>query len=157
LNATNGQFKEITAINGTLVTHGPTGKIGRVSLTAAYEHGTTRGSISFHLDHGRWKLFGIAIEVPAEVKITQADREKRVAACLDEKGRDVSDQRAKCDVRDAAETVLELVRDGKAGDVWDAANEVFKQQETRANFIRIEEDHRNSLGNYKRLLTVTEA
>ena len=157
LNATNGKFKEITAINETLVTKGPTGRIGRVSLTASYEHGITRGSISFHWHHGEWKLLGIGIEVPPAVKITQAEREKRVAACLDDKGRDVSDQRAKCDVRDAAETILEMIRDGKTGEVWDAANDIFKQQETRANFIRIQEDQRMALGNYKRLLTVTEA
>jgi len=157
LNATNGGFKEITAINGTIVTNGPTGHVGRVSLTASYEKGITRGSISFHWDHGRWKLLGLTVEVPPEVQITQADREKRVAACLDEKGHDVSDQRAKCDVRDAAESILELVRDGKTGEVWDAANDVFKQQESRANFIRIEEEHRLALGNYKRIISVTEA
>lgn len=157
LNATNGQFREITAINETLVSNGPTGRVGRVSLTALYEHGITRGSVNFHLDQGTWKFLGIGIEVPESVKITEADREKRVAACLDEKGKDVSDQRAKCDVRNAAETILEMIRDGKAGEVWDSASDIFKQQETRANFIRIHDDMRGPLGLYKRLLNVTEA
>lgn len=157
LDATNGKFREITAINETVVTTGPTGRVGRVSLTALYEHGVTHGSISFHWDRGAWKLLGVGIEVPESVKITEAEREKRVAACLDDKGKDVSDQRAKCDVRDAAETILEQIRDGKAGEVWDGASDIFKQQETRAGFIDLNEERRVALGAYKRLLTVTEA
>ena len=147
-------------INETVVTSGPTGRIGRVGLTALYEHGITKGSISFHWDQGRWKLLGVGVEVPASVKITQAEREKRVLACLDDKGHDVSDQRAKCDVRDAAETTLEMIRDGKIGEVYDSASDIFKQQETRANFIRIYQDLRDPLGPlgaYKRVLNVTEA
>jgi hypothetical protein len=157
LDATNGKFVEITAINETLVTTGPTGRVGRVGLTARYERGIAKGSISFHWDQGEWKLLGVGVEVPDEVTITQAAREKRVAACIDDKGKDTSDQRAKCDVRDAAETILEMIRDGKAGDVWDQASDIFKQQETRDRFIRIHAEHETALGKYKRLLTVTEA
>ncbi len=157
LNATNGKFIEITAINETLVTNGPTGRVGRVGLTALYEHGIAKGSISFHWDQGQWKLLGIGVEVPESVEITQAARQARVAACLDAKGRDVSDLRAKCDVRDAAETILEKIRDGNAGEVYDGASDIFKQQETRANFIKIQDEHRLALGAYKRLLNVTEA
>lgn len=157
LAITNGKFREITAINETVVTNGPTGRVGRVGLTVAYEKGIAHGSISFHYDKGQWKLLGIGVEVPRDVHITNAEREKRVAACLDAKGHDVSDQRAKCDVRDAAETILEAIRDGKAGDVWDNASSIFKQQETRARFIQIQAEHQTALGSYKRLLTVTEA
>jgi hypothetical protein len=148
---TVGKFREITAINDTLVTHGPTGRIGRVSLTAAYEKGVCKGSISFHYDHGEWKLLGVGIELPPELKITQAQREQRVAACKD------PDDRKTCDVRDAAETILEKLRDGKAGEVWDGASDVFKKQESRAKFEQIQQEHRDDLGAYKRILTVTEA
>jgi len=157
LNATNGKFREITAINETIVTTGPIGRVGRVGLTALYEQGVTKGSIDFHWDQGKWKFLGIGIEVPGSRKITQAERERRVLACADDKGHDVSDQRATCDVRDAAETVLERIRDGKIGDVYDNASDIFKQQETRANFIRIHKEMRDPLGAYKRLLNVTEA
>lgn len=158
LNATNGKFQEITAVNETVVGTGPTGPVARVGLTALFENGIARGSISFHKDKdGKWKFLGIGIEVPSSVHITQAEREKRVAACIDEKGKDISDQRAACPVRDAAETILEQIRDGRAGEVYDNASDIFKQQETRANFIRIHEDMKIPLGAYKRLLTVTEA
>lgn len=157
LAITNGKFREISAINETLVTNGPTGRVGRVSLTASYEKGIAHGSISFHYNKGRWRLLGIGIEVPRDVHITNAERQKRVAACLDAKGNDVSDQREKCDVRDASETILEKIRDGKAGEVWDNASNIFKQQDTRDRFIAIQNEHRAALGNYRRLLTVTEA
>src|SRR5262249_21748604 len=121
LGATVGKFIEITAINDTLVTTGPTGRIGRVSLTASYVHGICKGSISFHWDRDQWKLLGIGIELPPELTITQTQREQRVAACKD------PDDRKTCDVRNAAETILEQLRDGKTGDVWDAANDVFRK------------------------------
>ncbi len=151
LDATVGKFREITAINDTLVTTGPTGRVGRVSITASYERGICKGSISFHWDAGQWKLLGIGIELPAELEITQAQREQRVAAC-----KDPTDRR-KCDVRDAAETILEKIRDGKAPEVWDSATDVFKKQETRARFVVIQDEHREVLGAYKRILRVTEA
>ena len=148
---TVGKFRELTAINETLVTTGPTGRVGRVGLTAAYEKGVCKGSISFHYDHGEWKLLGVGIELPPELKITQAQREQRVAACKD------PDDRKTCDVRDAAETLLEQLRDGKAGEVWDHASDVFKKQESRPKFEQIQQEHRDDLGAYKRILTVTEA
>jgi hypothetical protein len=151
LDATVGKFIEITAINDTLVTTGPTGRIGRVSLTASYARGICKGSISFHWDQGQWKLLGIGLELPPELKITQAQREQRVAACHD------PDNRKTCDVRDAAETILEELRDGKAGEVWDAAGDIFREQETRAKFAAIQDEHREVLGAYKRILNVTEA
>ncbi len=156
LYATNGKFREITAINETLVTKGPTGRVGRVGLTASFEKGVSRGSISFVWDKGEWKLLGVGIEVPDNVAITELEREKRVAACLDEKGNDYSDSR-KCDVRDAAETILEMIRDSRAGEVWDNANKIFKQQESRLRFMQIQEEQRQALGNWKRILDVTDA
>ncbi len=151
LAATIGKFREITAINSTLVTTGPSGRIGRIGLTAAYDKGVCMGSISFHYDNGQWKLLGVSVELPPALKITQAQREQRVAACKD------PDDRKTCDVRDAAETILEQLRDGKAGEVWDHASDVFKKQESRATFEQIQKEHSDDLGAYKRILTVTEA
>ena len=151
LGATVGKFREVTAINDTLVTTGPTGRIGRVSITAAYEKGVCRGSISFHFDQGQWHLLGLGLELPPELKITQAQREQRVAACKD------PGDRKTCAVRDRAETILEELRDGKAGEVWDDASGVFQQQETRAQFVALQEEHGAALGAYKRILRVAEA
>jgi hypothetical protein len=151
LNTTLGKFAEVTAINDTLVTTGPGGRVGRVSLTASYTGGICHGSISFHWDQGQWKLLGIGIELPPELKITQAQREQRVAACKD------PNDRKTCDVRATAETILEQLRDGKVNEVWDAASPVFRQQETRSKFAAISQEHTEALGAYKRILVVTEA
>jgi hypothetical protein len=157
MNTTLGKFREIDSINSTLVTTGPTGHVGRVSVTAAFERGVSKGSISFHLSGGDWKLLGIGFEVPPELKISQAQRAQRVAACVDDKGHDLSEDRKKCPVRDAAESILEALRDGRAADVWNAASPVFQKQESRDTFLRIEQEQQASLGSYKRILKITEA
>lgn len=150
LDATVGKFKEITAVNDSLVTSGPTGRIGRVSLTVAYEKATCKASVSLHEDKGVWKLLGIGVELPKELKISQAEREERVQACKDPMAKS-------CDLFVAANTILEQLRDGHADQVWDAASGVFQKQEERARFITLQEEHRALLGPYVRILRVTEA
>jgi hypothetical protein len=151
MNATFGKFHEITAINGTLVTTGPTGPVGRVSLTAAFDNGVCKGSIDFHKVDGTWRFFGINVELPAELTITQAQREQRVAVC-----KDPMDPRT-CELNRLADSILQQLRDGKAGEVWDGGDDIFKQQETRDRFIAIQADRRAQLGAYKRILDITEA
>jgi hypothetical protein len=151
MNTTLGKFRELTAINGTLVTNGPTGEVGRVSLTASFEKGICKGSISFHKIDGDWKLLGVGMELPPDLKITQTQREQRVAAC-----KDPMDPHT-CDLNRLADQILSELRDGKAGDVWDAADDLFKTQEIRDKFVQIQDDHRMHLGAYKRILDVTEA
>ncbi len=151
MNATLGKFHEVTAINGTLVTTGTTGRVGRVSLTASYDKGICRGSISFHYDQGEWKLLGISVEVPPELKISQAQREERVKACADPM------DTVKCDVNVVANAILKQLRDDKSGEVWDNATPVFQQQVTRAKFVALQAEHNAALGNYRRIVSVTEA
>jgi len=151
LAATVGKFREVTAINDTLVTSGPGGRVGRLSITAAYANGVCRGSISFHFDQGQWKLLGVGLELPPDLKITQKEREQRVAVCKDPSSRKT------CDVRDRVESILEQLRDGDAGAVWDQASPVFQQQESRASFAELQQEHTVMLGAYKRVLRVTEA
>lgn len=150
LNATIGKFIELSAVNDTLVTQGPTGRVGRVLLTVTYASGKTKASISLHLHEGKWKLLGIGVELPPEVEITQAQREERVQAC-----KDPMDPK-RCDLFVAANAILEQLRDGQAGQVWDAATTVFQQQEDRARFIERQKASQAQLGEYKRIILVTE-
>jgi hypothetical protein len=156
LDATVGAFREIIAINDTLVTKGPTGRISRVSLTASYDQGICRGSVSFHWDENRWKFLGVGLELPEDLPISQAQREERVALC---KQPNDANPKSKtfCDARATAEAILEKIKDGHAGDVWDAGTAVFKQQTTRAKFIEIQAEHHVALGTYRRIISVTEA
>jgi hypothetical protein len=156
-DATLGKFREIIAINDTLVTTGPTGKVGRVSFTASYDQGICKGSVSFHRDQGAWKLLGLGIEVPPDLLITQAQREQRVAACKNVNDWKNPKSETYCDVRATAESILEKIRDGHADEVFDAATPVFKQQTTRARFADTQREHRVALGAYVRIISVTEA
>jgi len=148
---TVGKFREITSVNDTLVTTGPSGRTGRVSLTVAYEKATCKVLVSLHNDQGRWKLLGIGIELPAELKISQAQREERVKACKDPM--DVKH----CDVHQAADAILRKLDGGRAGEVWDEATPVFQQQEPKAKFIQLQLEHLAALGGYRRIIAVTEA
>jgi len=151
LAATVGKFKEIGAINETLVTSGPTGRVGRVSLTAVYEKATCRASVSLHYTDGKWKLLGIGVELPPEMKITREQREDRIKAC-----KDPMDLKH-CDVHAAADAILHELNAGHADKVWDEASQVFQKQEPKAKFVAIQTDHFATLGNYRRIIAVTEA
>ncbi len=151
LSQTVGKFREITSVNDTLVTTGPTGRIGRVSLTVAYAKAVCKVSVSLHDDGGRWKLLGIGVELPPELKISQAQREERVKACKDPM--DVKH----CDVHQAADAILRQLDAGRAGEVWDEATPVFQQQEPKIKFIQLQIEHLAALGGYRRIIAVTEA
>jgi X-X-X-Leu-X-X-Gly heptad repeat protein len=151
LNETVGKFREITAVNDSLVTTGPTGRIGRVSLTVAYAKATCKVSVSLHYDQDRWKLLGIGVELPNELKITQAQREERVKACNDPM--DIKH----CDVHQAADAILRQLKDGQADQVWDDATAVFQKLEQKAKFVQLQVEHQVALGSYRRIIRVSEA
>jgi X-X-X-Leu-X-X-Gly heptad repeat protein len=151
LAETVGKFREIAAVNDSLVTTGPTGRIGRVSVTAAYEKATCKVSVSLHYDQDRWKLLGLGIELPNELKISQAQREERVKAC-----KDPMDLKH-CDVHQAADAILSQLKDGHADRVWDDASPVFQKQEQKIKFIQLQLEHLVALGSYRRIIAVSEA
>ena len=151
LTQTVGKFREITAITDSLVTNGPTGRIGRVSVTAAYEKATCKVSVSLHYDQDRWKLLGLGVELPNELKISQAQREERVKAC-----KEPMDLKH-CDVHQAADAILVKLKDGHADQVWEDATPVFQKQEQKAKFVQLQLEHLGVLGDYRRILRVSEA
>lgn len=151
LAQTVGAYREITAVNDSLVTNGPTGRTGRVSLTVAYEKASCMVAVSLHYDQARWKLLGIGIELPPELKISQAQREERVKAC-----KDPMDLKH-CDVHQAADAILQKLENGHADQVWDEATPVFQQQEPKAVFVQLQAEHVAALGGYRRIIAVTEA
>ena len=150
LHATVGPFKEIASINDTLVTNGPTGRVGRISLTVAYEKANCRASVSVHEDKGVWKFLGVGVELPPELVISQAQREERVAACKDPMSR-------ACDLFIASSRILEMLRDGHAEIVWDDASPLFQKQEEKARFAQIQAERSLILGAFIRILRVSEA
>lgn len=151
LDATLGKFVEVMSINEIFVTYGPTGRIGRMSVYVMYQRGETRAAVSLHWDDDEWKLLGIAVEIPPELKITQNEREQRVAACSDPM--DVK----RCEIHATADKILQQLRDGHAADVWDAASDVFQKQEVKERFVAIQAENQQVLGKYRRIIAVTEA
>jgi hypothetical protein len=151
LAQTVGKFREITAVNDSLATTGPTGKIGRVSLVVAYEKATCKVSVSLHNDQNRWKLLGLGVELPDELKISQAQREERVKAC-----KDPMDLKH-CEVHQAADAILRRLKDGHVEQVWDDATQVFQKQEQKARFVQLQREHLVALGDYRRIIAVSEA
>lgn len=151
MSETVGKFREITSVNDSLVTTGPTGRIGRVSLTVAYAKATCTVAVSLHYDQGRWKLLGVGVELPTELKISQAQREERVKACKDPM--DIKH----CDVHQAADAILQQLKEGHADRVWDASSQVFQKQEQKAKFVQLQLEHLVTLGNYRRIIAVSEA
>ncbi len=135
----------------SLVTTGPSGRVGRVSLTAAYEKGNCKVSVSLHDEEGRWLLLGVGVELPPDLKISQAQREERVRACKD--NMDLK----RCDVHQAADAVLLQLEQGQADRVWDAATSVFQKQEQKAKFVQLQVEHQVTLGAYRRIIAVSEA
>jgi hypothetical protein len=151
MGQTVGRFREITAVNDSLVTTGPSGKVGRVSLTVRYEKATCKVSVSLHADQGKWKLLGVGVELPPELKITQAAREERIKACKDPM--DIK----RCDLHKAADAILRQLEAGRADEVWDQATAVFQKQEQKARFVELQGEHFAALGNYRRIIAVSEA
>lgn len=151
LGETVGKFREITAVDDSLVTTGATGRIGRVALTVSYDKAICKVSVSLHDDRGRWKLLGIGVELPPELKISQAQREQRVKACDDPM------DSKHCEIHRLADGILQQVRDGHADQVWEAATAVFQKQEQKGKFVQLQHEHQFVLGNYRRIIAVTEA
>ena len=145
LAQTVGPFREITAVNDSLVTgSGPTGRVGRVSLTVAYDKAICKVAVSLHYDHDRWKLLGIGVELPPELTISEAQRESRVKACDDPM--DLKN----CSVHHAADAILRKLKDGQAA-------EVFQKTAPKDKFVELQREHLVALGDYRRIITVSEA
>lgn len=165
---TLGAFREIAAVNETIVSTGPGGRIGRVALTLQFERGTARANVSFHRDGGRWKLLGLAVDTPPELPITQESRKERSelptevyeqakqilqAADLAERSepRESRAERGRPATR-PPEADPAAERDLRSEALWDTASEVFHSSITKADFVRLQRERTEALGNYKGII-----
>jgi hypothetical protein len=146
MNRTLGTFREIAAVNDTVVSRGPGGLVARVDLSLDFERGRAHATISMHKDGGVWKFLGIGVDLPDDLIAKETSRAAR-------------DERVKAppEVRVAAERVLELSRDGTAGEIWDTAAPLFQKTVSRADFERIEAERHAALGRYQRILDETKS
>lgn len=146
MRETVGEYRQITAINDTLVTQGPSGTIARVELVAEFSRGKTQGTVSLQRDNQQWRLLGLSLTLIgalAEQETNQVAREKR----------------AKTDpsVRQTVEQLLTQLRDQQHDAVWSNATSIFQQSISVAELASLEADRRVVLGTYVRVLDVISA
>jgi hypothetical protein len=145
MNHTLGAFEEISAVLETEINRGPGGRTGRVDARLEYASGSTKGSMAFRWEGGRWKMLGIFINVPKNVApATQAEREARVKGPAEE-------------LRAAAQKILEQSARGEVDAIWNQAALGFQQSIALPNFRETEADRRKVLGPFRRILNVTAA
>jgi hypothetical protein len=146
MKRTLGPFKEIAAVNDTLVSRGPGGLVARVDLQVDFEKGRAHATISLHKHRGTWKFLGIGVDLPDELIESETSPEAR-------------SQRVKAppEVRAAAEAILELSRDNKSAEIWDGATKFFQDKVPKPDFLRLEDERRALLGRYIRIVDETKA
>jgi hypothetical protein len=120
-----------------------------VSLTVAYARATCKVAVSLHYDQGRWKLLGIGVELPAELKISQAQREERVKACKEPM--DIKH----CDVQ-AADAILRRLKEATRR-VWGRHPRVQAAGARGSRVRQLQLEHLVALSTYRRIIAVTEA
>lgn len=174
MKRTLGAFREISAVNETMVTSSANGRVGRVALMLQFDKGRARGNVSFHRDAGRWKLLGIAVDAPPELPITLESRKERSelpeevvagaikvlqAGNIDKAargadspgtGRGREARPTSGGGRDAATGDAELVK--KSEEVWDQASGVFHSSASKAEFVRLQRERNQTLGNFVRVI-----
>lgn len=144
MNKTLGRFIEIGAVIRTETGHGPGGKTGRLDMSLQYEKAKTRGSVSFRWEDHRWKLLGLAIEVPDAIASNKEQRKERIAPRPDE----IAELKA------AVEGVLVHSAKGEIDQLWQEASPAFQQAIPVDDLRRTETKRRATLGAFDRVLDV---
>ncbi|MEZ4361778.1 MAG: DUF4019 domain-containing protein [Kofleriaceae bacterium] len=161
MRRTLGAFREIAAINETIVTTGPSGRIGRVTLTLQFDKGRARASVSFHRDERRWKLLGIVVDTPPELPITQESRKVRAelpdevrASALEvlQAGNEAPPSGPGPGPARPSPTRTEEERDRQSERVWDKGSRVFQSSTSKEEFVRLQRERHQTLGDFVRVI-----
>ena len=163
LSRTLGPFKEITAVVATEINRGPSGVTARVDLRLAFEHGKTKGNISFRrepevvsvdleavgrkqkigfLQHDVWLLLGLSVEVPEDLIAVVGSKEARL-------------QRVTGDVKvfmPLVEDVLTRLFTGRVYEVWIDSALQFQQTMGVTPLQRTVDGWKQTLGGFKRVV-----
>lgn len=141
MNRTLGRFVEVASVMRTQVYRGPSGRIARMELLLTFQRGDARANVSFYLEGGRWRMLGYGVALPDDV----------VADATSEQARQERSQ-APPEIGELTQQILELSRDGRAGEVWEAAAPVFRDSISKEAFLRLEAERREVLGAFEVIL-----
>jgi hypothetical protein len=145
---TLGDFKEVASVISTDTFHGPSGETAEVELWLEFAKGRARSRMSFLYEKNEWRMIGLDVDLPPELvaeATSQQARNKRIEAPPE--------------ITDLSKSILEEIRDGKAGDVWDHADpNLLQSSESRAQWV----DYWNNtvqghIGPFSRVLKVSSA
>jgi hypothetical protein len=142
MNNTLGDYVEITAVIATETARGPGGRTGRLDVSLEYEKAQTRGSISFRWEDERWKLLGLAIEVPDAIASNKQERTERSTARPDEIAA----------LQAAIEAALVHSAKDEIDALWAEASPAFQQAISVEDLRVTERDRRAALGPFDRVL-----
>jgi hypothetical protein len=142
---TLGAFEQLGEVQDVDINDGETGRTSRVSIELEFEHGRTRGELSFHQRRGQkgWLLLGISIAIPDDL----LDKAAALRMQYDE-------IKAPAEVIDKVTEILGQIRDGSAGAVHEGASEPFKKTLTGAEFREKVAGLRADLGPFVRVLAI---
>lgn len=147
MGRTLGRFLEITAVVATETNRGPGGRTGRIDLRLEYEQGKTEGSLSFRRERGRWKLLGLAIEVPEAIRAKASSKQEQI-----KRSEVRPDELA--ELKTALEGVLSRWGKGEIAALWRDASPIFQQALSVEDLERAEGERRRSLGGFDRILDI---
>lgn len=146
---TLGPFVEIAAVNDTLVTNGPGGRIARVDMLVQFEKGKAKSTLSLQWSDRAWKMLGFSVDLPDELIPVETSQEARRAR--------VSDPQELARVEATVRQITAALMAGQAEQVWRDATPVFQASVSQADFARVERERRDSVGRILRYLDTTFA
>ena len=149
LSRTLGRFVEIAAINDTLVTNGPGGRIARIDMLLQFEKGKAKSTLSLQWSERQWKMLGISVDLPEELIAIETSQEARKAR--------VSDPVEVAAINAAARAVVQHLHDDHPDVVWAEASKTFQATIGQADFARVEQERRAVVGPITRYLDTTFA
>jgi hypothetical protein len=146
MNDSLGEFVEVASVIDTKVFRGASGRTAKVDLLLEFTNGRARASMSFHQEDGIWKMVGFHVDLPEGLQEQATSAESRAKRV-----------QAPPVIEELTQQILIDSRDGKAGAIWDAAAQVFKDSISREEFIALEQDRRETLGPFLRIFKVTSS
>lgn len=149
INQTLGAFKKVESTHDPVVTDGPDGKTGNVTVTLEFrdlqdKKVVATGSFSFHFLDGEWRLLGLYIEIPEEIHDAGWGPE-----LIKARGE------ASAEVLERITKILQRASDGDGAALYDETSEGFKRSIEKQRFLEILARQKESLGDFVKVVYIT--
>src|SRR5690606_22782815 len=102
---------------------------GRARASLVFDRGKASSHFSFHRVDDTWRLLGFNIDIPDHLRQEAASRSETKAVRIE----------APAEVHALVRRVLERVRDGDSGAIYDEAAPTFRQSIARDTFLELQQ------------------